>query len=235
MEAIGEKGQRKILDSSVLVIGAGGLGSPICLYLAASGVGRIGIADSDFVDISNLQRQIIHFSSDVGLAKIQSAQNKMRAIRPELVVELHDLFVNTTNIGKIIDGYDIIVDAVDSLEAKFLINQACVWGNKPLVHGGIEGFGGEALTVLPGKTACFECIFHKPDFFVIPKRKGPLGPLPGIIGSIQAMECLKLILGVGTPLFNSLLVFDALAMNMKKCKVVRRDDCRACCDSRPLP
>jgi len=228
LPAIGEAGQRKLLDGSVLVVGAGGLGSPVCLYLAAAGVGRIGIVDGDSVDLSNLQRQIMHYTFDIGRLKTESAQSKLSAIFPEIVVQVHNFFADDNNLVAILSGYDVVVDATDSLQAKFMLNRVCARHGKPLVHGGIDGFGGEVLTISPKASSCYECAYRKPDTFVVPKRRGPLGPVPGIIGSIQAIECLKLLVGIGAPLYNTLFIIDTLGMHSRKFTVPRRPDCPAC-------
>ena len=231
LKEVGIKGQERIYNSKVLIIGAGGLGAPAALYLAAAGVGTLGIADADKVDLSNLQRQIIHFTKDVGVPKVDSAANKLRAINPDIFVRTHQLFVASDNISDLISEYDFIIDGTDNFTAKFLINDACVFANKPYSHGGILRFAGQTLTVHPGKSACYRCVFGQaPPKNAVPtcSQAGVLGAIAGMLGTIQAAEALKHILGIGTPLSDALLTFNALTMDFRKVKVRRNPKCPVC-------
>ncbi|HEY3319322.1 MAG TPA: HesA/MoeB/ThiF family protein [Planctomycetota bacterium] len=228
---IGATGQEKLLSSSVLIIGAGGLGAPAALYLAAAGVGTIGIADADNVDISNLQRQVIHHSSDIGTPKVVSAAAKMRAINPDVKVREHALFVRADNILPLIAEYDFVIDGTDNFAAKFLINDACVFGKKAFSHAGILRFDGQLMTVVPGKSACYRCAFREPP----PKgavptcsQAGVLGAVAGVIGSLQAVEAIKYLLGRTDLLTNSLLTWNALRMDFRKVSLKRSSTCPIC-------
>ncbi len=231
LKEVGGKGQQKLLDSRVLIIGAGGLGAPIALYLAAAGVGTIGIADADVVDITNLQRQVIHFTPDVGKPKVESAAEKMRAINPDVTVNTYQEWVSAANIAELIADYDFIIDGTDNFAAKFLINDACVLGGKPYSHGGILQFVGQTITVLPGQSTCYRCIFPTPppkDAIPTCSQAGVIGVLPGVIGSIQATEAVKFILGKGELLAGRLLTYDALAMKFRDVAIKRNVKCPIC-------
>jgi molybdopterin/thiamine biosynthesis adenylyltransferase len=231
LKEVGGKGQQKLLDGKVLIIGAGGLGSPIALYLAAAGVGTIGIADADNVDLSNLQRQVIHFTADIGKPKVESAKEKMLAINPSIRVNTYPTWVNAANIPGIIADYDFIIDGTDNFAAKFLINDACVLGGKPYSHGGILSFFGQTISVLPGESTCYRCIFPKPppqDAIPTCSQAGVIGVLPGVLGTIQATEALKYLLGKGELLTNRLLTYDALEMRFREVEVRRNPNCPIC-------
>jgi molybdopterin/thiamine biosynthesis adenylyltransferase len=231
LKEVGGKGQKRLLDGSVLIIGAGGLGSPAALYLAAAGVGTIGIADADVVDISNLQRQVIHHTSDLGKPKVLSAQEKMEAINPDVKVVAHQGWVKADNISSIIAEYDFVIDGTDNFAAKFLINDACVMAGKPYSHGGILHFIGQTMTVLPGESPCYRCIFpDPPPPGAIPTcaQAGVIGVLPGVIGSIQATEAIKFLLGVGKLLTGRLLVYDAEGMDFYVSPISRNKRCPLC-------
>lgn len=231
LQDVGIEGQEKILSSRVLVIGAGGLGSPIALYLAAAGVGTIGIADFDRVDLTNLQRQVIHFTADIGKPKVRSAKEKMLAINPDIRVNAIDEFLDSGNIASLIRDYDFIVDGTDNFASKFLINDACVLERKPFSHGGILRFDGQTMTIKPGKTACYRCVFTAPPpAGSVPScsQAGVLGSVAGMLGTIQATEALKFITGAGNPLYNQLLIFEAKNMNFRKVKVKKNPDCPVC-------
>jgi molybdopterin/thiamine biosynthesis adenylyltransferase len=227
---VGVEGQEKISAGKVLIIGTGGLGSPVALYLAAAGVGTIGLVDGDVVDLSNLQRQVIHFTPDIGRLKVISAKDKIAAINPEVNIITYETRVNASNIADIIKGYDFIVDGTDNFAAKFLINDACVLGQKPFSHGGILRFDGQTMTYVPGET-CYRCVFTAPP----PKgavptcsQAGVLGAVAGMLGTIQAAEVLRFFVGIGDLLVNRLLIFDALNMNFRTVKFRRNLACPVC-------
>lgn len=231
LEEIGGEGQQKLLASKVLIIGAGGLGSPAALYLAAAGVGTIGVADADTVDLTNLQRQVIYNSDDIGTKKVISAKNKILAINPDTSVITYDRRVTAANVSDIVGEYDFVIDATDNFPSKFLINDVCYFEKKPFSHAGILRFDGQLMTVLPGETACYRCIFCSPP----PERSvsscsqaGVLGVLPGVIGSLQATEAIKYILGIGSLLTNQLLTYDALTADFRKVGVKRNPRCPIC-------
>ena len=230
LEQIGATGQEKMLSSKVLIIGAGGLGAPAGLYLAAAGIGTIGIADADKVDVTNLQRQVIHHTADIGKDKTESAADKMRAINPGVNVITHRTFVNAANIRDLIRPYDFVIDGTDNFAAKFLINDACHFEKKPFSHAGILRFQGQLITVVPGST-CFRCIFDAPPPpGSIPScsQAGVLGVLAGVIGSLQATEAIKYVLGIGQLLTNVLLTYDALTMQFRKIEIANNSKCRLC-------
>ncbi|HEX3018962.1 MAG TPA: HesA/MoeB/ThiF family protein [Chitinispirillaceae bacterium] len=231
LKDIGIEGQVKILSSKVLIIGAGGLGAPVALYLAAAGVGTLGIADGDKVGLSNLQRQIIHFTKDINIPKVQSAAEKIRQLNPDVKVNAIQEFVFADNIRNIIRGYDFVVDGTDNFATKFLINDACVLENIPYSHGGILRFTGQTMTIVPGETACYRCIFTAPP----PKnavptcsQAGVLGAIAGMLGTIQAAETLKFITGTGIALKNKLLTFDATDMNFRNVTLHKQKQCAVC-------
>lgn len=231
LKEVGGKGQQKLFNGRVLIIGAGALGSPAALYLAAAGVGTIGIADADVVDLSNLQRQIIHHTRDVGRAKVLSAGEKMTALNPDINVLTHQVWVCAENISEIVSSYDFVIDGTDNFAAKFLINDACVLAGKPFSHGGILQFLGQTITVNPGRSACYRCLFPKPPPpGLIPTcaEAGVIGVLPGVIGTLQANEAIKYLLGIGTLLNNEMLIFDALDNDFTKIDVAKNPDCPVC-------
>jgi molybdopterin/thiamine biosynthesis adenylyltransferase len=231
LKDIGIEGQQKLFDAKVLIIGAGGLGSPIALYLAAAGVCTIGIADADVVDISNLQRQVIHFTRDIGQPKVESAAEKMRAINPDVQVRTYHEFLLAANIRPILRDYDFVIDGTDNFAAKFLINDACVLEHKPFSHGGILRFNGQTMTVVPGESACYRCVFHAPPpRGSVPtcSQAGVLGAVAGMLGTIQAVEALKFITGVGTLLTNTLLSFDAKTLDFRKTHFKKNPCCPIC-------
>ncbi|MDR3724395.1 MAG: HesA/MoeB/ThiF family protein [Terracidiphilus sp.] len=231
LKDVGIEGQQKLFDAKVLVIGAGGLGSPIALYLAAAGVGAIGIADADVVDISNLQRQVIHFTRDIGQPKVESAAEKMRAINPDVQVRTYHEFLLAANICPVLRDYDFIIDGTDNFAAKFLINDACVLEHKPFSHGGILRFNGQTMTIVPGESACYRCVFHAPPpRGSVPtcSQAGILGAVAGMLGTIQAVEALKFITGAGTLLTNTLLSFDAKTLDFRKTRFKKNQRCPIC-------
>lgn len=231
LEQVGGAGQEKLLSSKVLIVGAGGLGSPAALYLAAAGVGTIGIIDADKVDLTNLQRQIIHHTSDIGVEKVKSAENKMRAINPEVTVKTYHQPAKADNIREIIREYDFVIDGTDNFPAKFLINDACYFEKIPFSHAGILKFYGQLITVLPGETTCYRCIFNAPPpAGAVPScsQAGVLGVLAGVIGSLQATEAIKYLLGLGRLLTDTLLTYDALEMEFRAVKLNRNPNCPLC-------
>lgn len=230
LENVGIAGQERLLSSSALVIGAGGLGSPVLLYLAAAGLGRIGIVDFDLLDVSNLQRQIIHTTASLGMPKVISAATAMQGLNPDVKVEYYQERFEASNALSLIAGYEMIIDATDNFEGKFLINDAAVLSKTPLIHAGILKFRGQALTCLPYETACFACAFDAPP----PKELNPIfkaglfGALPGLLGSVQASEAIKLALGIGELLTNRLLMVDTLSMDFRTIKISKNPRCRVC-------
>ena len=230
LQDVGVEGQEKILNAKVLVVGAGGLGAPVSLYLAAAGIGRIGIIDADVVDLSNLQRQIIHFTKDVGIPKVESAKEKILAINPDVKVDTFREFLYSGNALDIIKEYDFVVDGTDNFPVKFLINDACVMAGKPFSHGGILRFNGQTFTHVPG-SACYRCFFKEPPpTGVVPtcSQAGVLGAIAGMLGTIQAAETLKYFTGVGELLTNRLLTFDAKSMQFRTIPVKQRSSCDIC-------
>ncbi len=231
LEQVGRVGQEKLLSSKVLIVGAGGLGSPAGLYLAAAGVGTIGIVDADKVELANLHRQIIHHTSDLGVEKVKSAENKMRAINPEVTVKTYHQPAKADNIREIIREYDFVIDGTDNFPAKFLINDACYFEKIPFSHAGILKFYGQLITVLPGETTCYRCIFNAPPpAGAVPScsQAGVLGVLAGVIGSLQATEAIKYLLGLGRLLTDTLLTYDALEMEFRAVKLNRNPNCPLC-------
>jgi molybdopterin/thiamine biosynthesis adenylyltransferase len=225
---IGEEGQEKLLGSKVLVIGAGGLGSPVAFYLAAAGIGTIGIMDGDTVDLSNLQRQILHTTASLGTNKTESARARLEALDPSIRIEPYPFRLSAENAPEILAGYDFVIDATDNFDSKFLIARACHEAAKPYSHAGIRNFHGQTMTVIPGKTACYRCLFHEDGAPVGTTPQGPIGALPGVIGSIQTIEAIKYLLGIGKLLTDALLTFDALTMNFRKVTVRRDPRCALC-------
>lgn len=231
LQEVGPEGQARLLAAKVLVVGTGGLGSPVALYLAAAGVGTIGVADADAVDISNLQRQIIHTTADIGRPKVESAEAKMRAINPDVKVEPWLLYLDASNIARIIRQYDFVIDGSDNFSTKFLVNDACVMAGIPFSHGGILRFDGQTMTVLPGRSACYRCSFREPPpSRAVPScsQAGVLGAVAGMLGSIQAAEALKFITGAGALLTDTILTFDAKTMHFRRVPLKKRADCPVC-------
>jgi molybdopterin/thiamine biosynthesis adenylyltransferase len=229
---VGEQGQLKLLDSRVLLIGAGGLGSPASLYLAAAGVGRIGIVDADVVDESNLQRQIVHSTERLGEPKVQSAKQTVEALNPDVQVVAYEERLTSENVERILaDGWDVIVDGADNFPTRYLVNDASVWHGIPVVHGSIYRFEGQVTVFKPHEGPCYRCLFPTPpppELAPSCAEGGVLGVLPGIIGSLQANEALKLALGIGESLVGRLLLFDALSAEFNEVKLRRDPDCPVC-------
>ena len=234
LAGVGEAGQRKLLASKVLIVGAGGLGSPAAMYLVASGVGEVGVADDDDVDISNLQRQIAHRSADVGRKKADSMAMALAALNPAVRVTVYRERLSEDNAEEILcdRSYDFVLDCTDNFPAKFLINDACVRLHKPFSHAGITGFSGQIMTVLPGESPCYRCIFEDvPEEGTVPTSReiGVLGAAVGVMGSLQAVEAVKYILGIGDLLVGRLLIYDALTMKFREVELPKRNEsCTAC-------
>jgi molybdopterin/thiamine biosynthesis adenylyltransferase/molybdopterin converting factor small subunit len=232
MPQVGPVGQRKLMQAKVLIVGAGGLGSPIALYLAAAGVGTLGLVDFDVVDLTNLQRQLLHQTDDVGKPKVQSARETINAYNPEVNVIGHEVPLTSENAFDIISQYDIIVNGADNFATRYLVNDASYLSGKPLVDGSILLFDGQATTFLPGQ-GCYRCLFPEPPPpGLVPScaEAGVLGALCGTIGTIQATEVLKLILGIGETLSGRLMLYDALSMEMRQVKIRRNPNCPLCGD-----
>ena len=230
LREVGVEGQERIRQGKVLIVGLGGLGSPVALYLAAAGVGTIGLVDGDRVDLSNLQRQVIHSTPDVGRLKVESAREKLLRLNPGVQVHVHANFLSAENALELIRPYDFIVDGTDNFPVKFLINDACVMAGKPFSHGGILRFQGQTFTHLPG-SACYRCLFKEPPpAGAVPtsSQAGVLGAIAGMLGTIQAAEVLKYFTGVGELLTNRLLTFDAKTMVFHTIKVSKRESCELC-------
>jgi len=229
---VGEEGQLKLLESKVLLIGAGGLGSPAALYLAAAGVGRLGIVDADVVDESNLQRQVLHATADLGTPKVDSARAALEALNPDVDVVGYRERLTSENVDRIFgEGWDVIVDGADNFPTRYLVNDASVWHDVPVVHGSIYRFEGQTTVFKPGAGPCYRCLFPQPpppELAPSCAEGGVLGVLPGVIGSLQANEALKLLLGIGEPLVGRLLLFDALAGELNEVAVRRDPDCPVC-------
>ncbi len=228
---VGEKGQQKLLESKVLMLGAGGLGSPSALYLAAAGIGTIGIIDMDVVDESNLQRQILHNLDRVGMRKVDSARKTIELINPDVTVETYDTRLGADNILDIIDGYDVIVDGTDNFPTRYLVNDAALLKRIPVVHGSIFRFEGQITVFDPYVGPCYRCMIPEPppaELAPSCAEAGVLGVLPGIVGSIQALETIKVLLGLGETLVGRLLAFDALEESFRAFKVRRDPECPAC-------
>ncbi|MDO8282814.1 MAG: molybdopterin-synthase adenylyltransferase MoeB [Thermodesulfovibrionia bacterium] len=228
---VGGKGQKKISAAKVLIAGAGGLGCPVGYYLAAAGVGTIAMVDNDLVELSNLQRQIAHSVSTLGVNKADSCKRTFEGLNPDVNVVTIKERLNSKNILGIIADYDIIIDGTDNFPTRYLINDACVMTGKPLVSGAILRFEGQVTTIMPGEGHCYRCLFEEaPPPGLVPscQEAGVLGVLPGVIGALQATEVLKLILGKGKPLMNQLLIYDALGVNFRKVKVPKNPDCKVC-------
>ncbi|MBO5033698.1 MAG: thiazole biosynthesis adenylyltransferase ThiF [Lachnospiraceae bacterium] len=232
LKGIGEEGQKKLLEAKVLIIGAGGLGSPAAMYLAAAGVGTIGIADGDEVDLSNLQRQIIHRTADVGKAKVKSAAETIVQMNPDIRVNTYQVAVSAENIKELIQAYDFVIDATDNFAAKFLINDACVMERKPFCHAGILRFQGQLMTYVPGQGPCYRCVFKNPppkEAVLTCKEAGIIGAMAGVIGSLQAMEAIKYLAGTGELLTGRLLTYDALNQDFRKVILPKYDGkCPVC-------
>ena len=233
MGDVGSSGQRKLIQSKALIVGAGGLGSPSAVYLALAGVGTIGIVDFDVVDLSNLQRQILHHTGDVGRPKLQSARDNIQAYNPDVNVALHEVRLESDNAMDIISQYDLVVNGADNFATRYLVNDACYLLGKPLVDGSILIFDGQTTVFIPGQ-GCYRCLFPSPPPpGMVPNcaEAGVLGALTGLVGSIQATEALKLMLGIGESLSSRLILIDALSMSFREVKLKRNPACPLCGDN----
>ena len=228
---VGGKGQKKLLASRVFIVGAGGLGCPVGYYLAAAGVGTLAIVDNDDVELSNLQRQIAHSVNTIGKPKVESVKNTFEALNPDVNVVAVKERITRDNIMDLIKDYDVVVDGSDNFPTRYLVNDACVMLRKPLVSGAILRFEGQVSTILPHDGHCYRCLFEEPPPpGLVPscQEAGVLGVMPGVVGTLQATEVLKLLLKVGRPLSNELLIYDALGLDFRKVKVPRNPECPVC-------
>lgn len=231
LEGFGLSGQDKLKQSKVLVAGAGGLGSPALTYLSAAGVGTIGIADFDTVTVSNLNRQTLHFTSDIGKKKTDSAAEKLQSLNPEVKIVKHTVRMDSGNIQDIFEGYDVVIDSTDNFPIRYLISDCCYFMKKPVIEGAAVGYDGILLTVIPDKTPCYRCLYPEPPIDGVIDTcsdTGILGMVTGVIGSMQALEAVKVILGLGETLSGRILTFDALASSFKEVPWKKRDDCPLC-------
>ena len=228
---IGKQGQKKLLEAKVFIVGIGGLGSPVGYYLSAAGVGTIALVDNDKVALSNLQRQIVHNTTTLGKPKVESAKITFQTLNPDVTVIPIQQKLTKNNIIDLINDYDIVVDCTDNFATRFLVNDACVMVKKPLVTGAVHKFEGQLTVVMPGKGACYRCLFEEPpppDVVTSPQDIGLLGVISGVIGTLQATEVLKLIAGFGEVLIGELLVYDALNPSFRKIKIPKNPECPVC-------
>jgi adenylyltransferase/sulfurtransferase len=227
---IGRDGQQRLAAASVLIIGAGGLGCPAALYLAAAGVGTLGLVDHDRIELSNLQRQVLFTTGEVGAGKADTARARLLALNPAVNVIAHAVKLDAGNVESLFRNYDVIIDGTDRLSVRYLINDACVLMRKPLVSAAIHRFEGQAMTYLPGAGPCYRCLYPASSEDLVPNcaEAGVLGVLPGVMGSLQATEAIKLLLGIGEPLVGRLLVYDALSLSFQEFRFQRRVDCAVC-------
>lgn len=232
LEGVGTSGQEKLKSAKVLIIGVGGLGSPVAMYLAAAGVGRIGLVDGDVIEESNLQRQVLYCNAEVGEYKAEQAAERLKSQNPMIDIKIYKTRADADNIREIIREYDFVIDGVDNFPGKFLINDACVIENKPFCHAGVVQFHGQVMTYVPGQGPCYRCIFEEiPPAGTVGNcvQLGVMGAMVGIIGTIQAMEALKYLLGIGELLTGKLLTVDGLTMNFRKVNFRQgRKDCPVC-------
>ena len=230
LEGFGVEAQSRLLHAKVLLVGAGGLGSPVALYLAAAGVGTIGVVDGDTVSITNLQRQVLHSTPDVGRPKVDVAKERIQAINPNVKVDTYETYLSETNAMELIKPYDFVIDGTDNFATKYLVNDACVMQGKAFTMGGISKYSGQLMTHVPG-SACYRCLFPEP-----PAKQdvetcamvGVLGSIAGMLGTVQATECIKYLAGVGQLLTNSMLTFDALSMQWQRFDFNQRPSCELC-------
>ena len=228
---VGGRGQERLLGARVLVVGAGGLGSPAALYLAAVGVGTLGIADSDVVELSNLQRQVLHGSSHLGRPKTKSAARRIHDLNPDVQVIAHQERLTPENVLGVIGGYDFVIDASDNFPTRYLLNDACVLAGKPLAHGAVLRFEGQLTTIVPGRGPCYRCVYPQPPppgLVPSSQEAGVLGAVAGVIGAMQAIEAIKWILGAGELAIGRLILYDALAVSFREVRIERNRDCAVC-------
>jgi molybdopterin-synthase adenylyltransferase len=222
---IGSEGQERLKKAKVFIAGAGGLGSPVSIYLAVAGIGHIRIADHDVVDPSNLNRQILHWHRDIGRPKVESAWEKLSNLNPDIKIEIISETIDEKNVAAMTDGFDAIVDAMDNFPARYVLNKAAVEKNIAFFHGAVRGLEGRAMTIIPGKTACLRCMYHG----IPPAEKFPvLGATPAVIGSIQATEVIKYLTGMGDLLTDRLLIYDGMEMTFKEFKIRKNPECDHC-------
>lgn len=231
LKEVGGTGQKKLREARVLVVGVGGLGSPAAYYLAAAGIGTLGIVDSDVVDVSNLQRQILHRTDGIGSRKTDSAAERIRALNPGVEVEKYPVRLSKSNIEGIITGYDVIIDGVDNFPSRYLLHDACFFGGKPLIEAGVLQFLGQIMTILPGRGPCYRCVFPEPPPpGTVPscQEAGILGVVPGVLGILQATEAVKLLLDIGKPLVGRLMIYEALSGSFREVKFRPNPKCALC-------
>lgn len=225
IKEIGEDGQEKLKNAKVVIAGAGGLGSPISIYLTSAGVGRIQIIDHDIVELSNLNRQVLHWEDDIGRYKVDSAKDKLKKINRGVKIETVCEKITEENISRLLNGFDVIVDAMDNLSTRYIINRFAIRNNIPFFHGAVNGFEGRAMTIIPGKTACLRCMYRGD---ILQEKFPVIGVTPGIIGMIQATEVIKYLLGIGNLLINKLLLFNGLEMSFIEFIIHKNPDCDHC-------
>lgn len=233
LDGFGKEGQQKLKQARVLVIGAGGLGSPALFYLAAAGVGTVGIADFDTVTLSNLNRQIVHFTNDIGRKKTDSAESKIKALNPDVKVEKFDFRLNIDNIEEVIDKFDVVIDATDNFAARYLISDSCFFLGKPVIEGAAVGYLGILMTIIPGKTPCYRCLYPEPPADGVVETcsdTGILGMATGVIGSLQALEAVKVITDIGEKVTGRVIVFDALTTEFSDIQLEKSPKCALCGD-----
>ena len=231
ISGIGEHGQEKLRQAKVLLVGTGGLGSPIAFYLTAVGIGRLGLVDSDKVDLSNLQRQIVHFTKDLGVKKVDSAKEKLNALNPEVNIITYPVKLDITNIQQIVEQYDIVIDAVDNAKTRYLINDYCYMHNKVVIEGSVSKLEGIFTTIIPNQTPCYRCIFPDGDNIdakPLDGEQGVLGSVAGTIGSLMALETTKYILGLGNLATAKLIIFDGINLKYRQILLCKNKDCVLC-------
>lgn len=229
IKGFGEEGQAKLKQAKVFIAGAGGLGAVTTTYLVAAGVGMIRVVDHDKVELSNLNRQVLHWNEDIGKKKVNSAVEKLKRLNPIVKVEAIEAMITEANTSQLVNGFDLIIDAMDNLPARYLLNKVAIERNIPLFHGAVDGFEGRAMTIIPGETACLRCVYRGA---IIEGKFPVIGVTPGVIGCIQATEAIKYIVGIGQLLTNRLLVYDGLNMKFTEFKVKRDQNCEHCGDLR---
>lgn len=222
----GEEVQLKLKKSRVAIVGAGGLGSPVAYYLAAAGIGKLRLIDYDTVSLSNLNRQILHWTSDIGKPKILSAKEKLTKLNPNVKIEVIKDKLSEANYRKLLEGMDLIIDALDNWQAKMLLNKACIRMKKPLIHAGVRGMYGQLLVIIPGKTPCLRCLIPSPETEI--EKLPVFGTTPGVLGLIQVTEAFKLLTGYGEPLLNKLLIYDGYSLEFSYIDVTRNPNCPVC-------